>query len=158
MNSTVQIIEVEGHPMAASLGHANAQNLVEQLFSLLDEVWKFLKANLQVKNDGLNVFVYYDDVDEDLLHTEYGMPIEAGVILTEAFEGAGKVVCASTPGGTVATAVHTGPYDTLGETHSAIRKWCKDNHQPIAGLNWEIYGHWTDDASQLSTQVFYLLK
>ena len=158
MDTTVQIIEVKEHLLAASQGEADAQTLVKQLFSLLDEVWKFLKVNPHLKNEGLNVFLYHDEDDKDLLHTERGMQIEAGVIVTGSFEGTGTVVCSTTPGGMVATAVHTGPYDTLGETHSAIRKWCNANHRPKTGLYWEIYGHWTDDPNQLSTQVFYLLK
>ena len=28
----------------------------------------------------------------------------------------------------------------------------------LAGPNWEVYGHWHDDPSQLRTDVFYLLQ
>jgi len=154
----VQICEVAPKPLAAAHGHGNARNFVPQLFALLDEVWKFLKANPQVRQEGLNVFLYFDEDDQRLLHTEQGLPVAAGVKVAAPFAGAGKVVCSATPGGTVATTVHIGPYERLSEAHAAVRAWCKDNHHPIAGPNWEIYGHWNEDPAQLRTDVFYLLQ
>jgi hypothetical protein len=42
--------------------------------------------------------------------------------------------------------------------HDAIRQWCRDNERQIAGPNWEVYGHWSDDPDQRRTDVFYLLS
>jgi effector-binding domain-containing protein len=158
MQYEVKLCEVVPQPIAAALGHANAHNYVDRLFALLDQVWTFLRANPQVKHEGLNVFLYHDESGKDLLDTEQGMPIEAGVKVLAPFAGAGNVVCSATPSGTVASVVHFGPYERLSEAHSAVRKWCKDNNHPIAGPNWEIYGHWNDDPNQLRTEVFFLLK
>jgi len=153
----VQIHDVSPQPLAAGRGYGNAQNYIDHLFALLDEVWKFLKANPHVKHEGLNVFLYFDQWDKGLLQNDQGMPIEAGVKVVAPFEGEGRVVCSATPGGTVATAVHIGPYAKLGEAHSAVRNWCKDNGRTLAGPFWEIYGHWNDDPTKLRTDVFYLL-
>ena len=158
MQYSVQIVEVSPQPLAAARGYGNAQNLIPHLFELLDEVWKFLKANPHIKHEGLNVFLYYGEDGKDLLHTEQGLPIEAGVKVTAPFAGAGKVVCSATPGGTAATVVHIGPYENLSEAHAALRDWCNDNHRRIAGPSWEIYDHWNDDPGKLRTDVFYLLK
>ncbi|MBI3943741.1 MAG: GyrI-like domain-containing protein [Chloroflexi bacterium] len=157
MKYDVQISEVAPQPLAAAQGHGNAQNYVQQLFALLDEVWNFLRGHPQIQHKGLNVFLYHGEDDKDLLRTDQGLPIVAGVILAGPFESAEKVVAATTPGGTVATAVHIGPYEQLSEAHAALRKWCKDNNRPIAGPSWEIYGHWDDDPDKLRTDVFYLL-
>jgi effector-binding domain-containing protein len=144
--------------LAAARGHGNAQNYVAQLFELLDEVWKFLRANRQVPGAGLNVFLYLDEDEKGFLHTDQGLPIEAGVTVAAPFEGAGRVVCSSTPGGTVATVAHLGPYEKLAEAHAAVRAWCKANDRLLAGPNWEVYGDWDDDPDRLRTDVFYLLR
>jgi effector-binding domain-containing protein len=68
------------------------------------------------------------------------------------------VICSSTPAGLVATAVHLGPYNRLGEAHAAVHKWCADHGHVLAGPSWELYGHWTDDPAQLRTDVFWLLR
>ncbi len=74
------------------------------------------------------------------------------------FEGDGTVSCSETPGGTVATTAHMGPYSEIPGAHGAVRQWCKDNGRKIAGPNWEVYGDWSDDPSQLRTDIYYLLE
>jgi hypothetical protein len=85
------------------------------------------------------------------------MNLEVGVEVDGPFSNHGELYPSSTPKGMVATATHIGPYDRLGETHEAIRKACEQQGRCFAGPSWEIYGHWTDDPSQLRTEVFYLL-
>jgi effector-binding domain-containing protein len=76
--------------------------------------------------------------------------------------GHGELVGSALPAGTVATAVHFGPYNRLAAAHQAIRRWCVEHGYPLAGPCWEIYGHWIhewcDDPSKIRTDVFYLLK
>jgi effector-binding domain-containing protein len=85
------------------------------------------------------------------------MNIECGVVLPHAIEDTETVRCRTTPGGLVATAVHVGDYSRLGETHRAIIEFCTRRKLPLAGVSWEIYGHWDDDPSKRFTDVFYLL-
>jgi effector-binding domain-containing protein len=68
------------------------------------------------------------------------------------------VFATETPGGEVATAVHVGPYDRLGDTHAALRDWANRNRRTFAGKSWEIYGDWNDDPGKLETTVVYLLQ
>jgi effector-binding domain-containing protein len=158
MRYEVQVREVAPQPFAAARGRGDARNFLTRLFALLDEVWRFLKANPAVKKSGHNVFLYWNEAGKDLLHTDEGLPMEAGVQVDAPFEGAGKVVCSTIPGGTVATVAHIGPYQKLSEAHRAVCDWCKANSRPIAGPSWEIYGDWNDDPEQLRTDVFYLLQ
>jgi effector-binding domain-containing protein len=62
----------------------------------------------------------------------------------------------------VATTVHLGPYQKLGEAHGAIKEWCARNGYALASPKWEIYGHWLEewnkDPSKILTDVFYLLR
>ena len=80
--------------------------------------------------------------------------LECGVLVRHPF-AAGPVLCSATPGGTVATTIHHGPYDRLGEAHRAIVEWCAVR---LAGPNWEIYDHWNADPAQLRTDAFFLLE
>ena len=69
----------------------------------------------------------------------------------------GNVRCIKTPAGEVASTVHTGPYDQLGNAHGAIHAWCAANNRKIGQASWEIYGDWTDDPARLETTIKYLL-
>jgi effector-binding domain-containing protein len=85
-----------------------------------------------------------------------------GVEINTPFAGHGEIAGSATPAGAVATAVHFGPYARLQEAHRAIREWCANQGDALAGPNWEIYGHWTDewnnDLARIRTDVFSLLK
>jgi hypothetical protein len=79
-----------------------------------------------------------------------------------------EVFSVEIPAGRVATALHIGPNQRLGETHAAIHAWAVANKASFAGKpfagkssfgeSWEIYGDWTDDAAKLETRVEYLLS
>jgi hypothetical protein len=62
------------------------------------------------------------------------------------------------PAGEVATTLHRGPYDRLGEAHGRVQRWCTDHgaHPPAAHY-WEIYGDWREDPAELETEVQYRL-
>jgi effector-binding domain-containing protein len=107
--------------------------------------WNLVKK-LGLKG-GRNVAVYLDgEID-----------MEIGQEVAAPFQSTSELFCSSTPGGEVATAVHIGAYDQLGKAHEAIRQWAAEHNRTFAGPNWEIYGHWTEDLTQLRTDVFYLL-
>ncbi|HEV3237841.1 MAG TPA: GyrI-like domain-containing protein [Gemmataceae bacterium] len=111
------------------------------------DVWSFVRsANLP--NPGRHVALYLDGV----------INFECGVEIGQPFVGNDQVACSSTPAGLVATTAHIGPYGQLGAAHTALVDWCAKQGLTLAGLNWEIYGHWTDDVTKLRTDVYYLLK
>jgi effector-binding domain-containing protein len=101
---------------------------------------------------GHNLFLYHHAA-----HRNGPMEIDFGVQVSHPFEPDGNVRCSKTPVGEVATTVHVGPYDRLGEAHNAIHAWCSANGRKIGPASWEIYGDWTDDPARLETTIKYLL-
>lgn len=119
----------------------------------LDQVWAFLRGHPGLRTDGHNVFVYYHPAQRDA-----PMDVDFGVEVVRTFEPSGEVVPTETPAGTVAMAVHRGPYDRLRETHDAIHAWRAREGRSFAGMSWEMYGDWSDDPAKLATTVCYLLE
>ncbi len=157
MERRIEISEVAEQLLAAVTDNATASNLRNKITPLFDQVYAFLKS-ADVEQTGHNVILYWDERDKQLLFSEAGLRIQAGVQISVAFEGDGTVSCSGTPGGTVATTTHTGPYGEIPGAHGALRQWCKDNGCKIAGPNWEVYGDWSDDPTQLRTDIYYLLE
>ena len=118
----------------------------------LDQVYAAARTGA-VQLDGQNVFLYRSVPDN---------PSEAdvafGVGVKTPFVAVGNVVPTSLPIGEVATTTHWGNYAGLGAAHHAVNDWCVEHGRRPAGARWEVYGHWTDDVTQLRTDVFYLLE
>jgi effector-binding domain-containing protein len=142
----VELKTVAAQMIAAIRIRSAIEHLSRDIPPACGEVWEFVKAN-RIAGAGKLVAVYWD--------TE--MNLEVGVEAGQTFAGSDRVICSSLPAGPVATTVHWGAYSGLGAAHDAVQKWCKDHgHEPIRPC-WELYGHWSDDPSQLRTDVFYLL-
>jgi effector-binding domain-containing protein len=145
MGYEVQVVEVSAHTIAVSRGPLVEGRIPEVMLGLIGQVWDFFKRT-GIKSDGINVAVYYRD------------RIEAGAGVLTPFQGDARVCCSSTPAGLAATAAHIGAYGRMGGAHDAIVKYCRENGRKMTGVNWEIYGHWTDDEAKLRTDVYYLLE
>jgi effector-binding domain-containing protein len=111
------------------------------------DVWSFVRS-AKLPNPGRHIALYLDCV----------INFECGVELTQPFADSDPFFCSSTPAGLVATTAHIGQYARLGDAHKTIVDWCANQSHTLAGPNWEIYGHWTDDMTKLRTDVYYLLK
>jgi len=118
----------------------------------LDLVWKFLSQHSELRGDGHNIFLYHQPANRN-----DSMDVDFGVQVARPFPQEGEVSSTETPAGKVATALHIGPYERLGETHGAIHAWAAANKIKFAGASWEIYGDWADDPTKLQTRVEYLL-
>ncbi len=116
---------------------------------MLDEVWGFLRggAPAGLYQQGHNIMLYQDDVPH----------VEVGVQVSGPFEPAGRVVPSALPGGLVATATHTGPVATIGETHRAVREWSAASGYRLAGPHWEIYGDPDPVSGHFDVQVLWSL-
>jgi effector-binding domain-containing protein len=151
MTSNVRLEQLKSRPLAVVRRRATKQQLSKVIPEACGIVWNVIRSQ-QVQGAGRHVAVYLDDQ----------INLEVGVELEAPFAGHGDVVGSATPAGAVATATHLGPYQTLGQTHDAVKQWCAQNGRTPAGPSWEIYGHWLDawnnDPSQIRTDVFYLLK
>jgi effector-binding domain-containing protein len=146
MQYVVVAKHVEPQPIAAVRRRARSDQLAQVVPEACGEVWKLIKAS-GIPHTGRNLAVYLDGV----------MNLECGVVVLHPFPSEGPVISSATPGGTVATVAHFGPYDRLGDAHQAVLDWCIAYDRKLAGPSWEIYDHWNDDPSKLRTDVFYLL-
>ena len=146
----VRLDQFTSCPLAVVRRRASLQELAKVIPDACGTVWGVVRAQ-NVRGAGRHVALYWDDV----------FNLEVGVELTGPFAGHGEVIRSATPGGTVATAVHFGPYNRLPEAHQAIRQWCAKCGYALVGPNWEIYGHWKDewnsDPTKICTDVFCLL-
>jgi effector-binding domain-containing protein len=71
--------------------------------------------------------------------TDGKFDIEAGLPVAKALAEKGDIKASSLPGGTVATTVHVGPYEKLGEAHEALQSWARKNGKKATGGVWEYY-------------------
>jgi effector-binding domain-containing protein len=151
MDYDVRLEQLSSRPLAVVRRRARPQELSRVVPEACGVVWGVVRAQ-QIPGAGRHVALYLDGQ----------INLEVGVELDTPFAGHGEVVGSATPAGAVATAVHFGPYGRLHEAHRAICQWCADHGHALAGPNWEIYGHWTDecdsDPARIRTDVFYLLK
>jgi hypothetical protein len=151
MNYPVRLEQHAGRPLAVVRRVAKQQDLPKVVPDACGTVWNVIRAQ-KVAGAGRHVALYRDGV----------INLEVGVELDAPFAGYGEVVPSATPAGPVATTTHFGPYHLLGGAHQAIHDWCAANGHTLAGPNWEVYGHWTDecntDPSKIRTDIFYLLR
>jgi effector-binding domain-containing protein len=106
-----------------------------------------------LREDGHNVFLYHHPATRN-----DSMDVDFGVEVVREFAVSGEVRPVTTPTGEVATLMHVGSYDRLGESHDAIHAWAAANHRSFAGMSWEIYGDWNEDSDKVETTVMYLLR
>ena len=118
----------------------------------LDQVYAAARSGA-IELDGQNIFVY-----RDVAENPGAIDVLFGVGAKAPFADVGSVTYTQLPLGEVAAATHWGSYADLGNTHSAVRAWCKENGRKPAGVGWEVYGHWNEDPAKLRTDVFYLLE
>jgi effector-binding domain-containing protein len=151
MEYDVRLEQVGGRPLAVVRRLASSRELARVIPDACGMVWGIVRAQ-KLTGAGRHVALYWDDQ----------INLEVGVELEDPFAGHGEVVGSATPAGAVATLTHLGPYSRLREAHQAVRRWCADHGYELAGPNWEIYGHWTDewdaDPAKIHTDVYYLLK
>lgn len=147
MDYDVRVEQVQSQPTAIVRRQAKSEELASVVPQACGEVWQFVRE-VGLPRPGRNVALYLDGV----------INLECGVEVAGSFAGNGQVIPSSTPAGKVATTTHLGPYDRLGEAHGAILAECKARGLALAGPSWEVYGHWTDDVSQLRTDIYYLLR
>ena len=145
----VQLQRLSSVPLAVIRRWASTSELARVVPECCGLVWDVVRG--QQIRAGRHVAIYWDG----------SIRLEVGVELHEPFADQGEVVRSKTPAGPVASTTHFGPYGDLGAAHDAVRRWCRANNHPLAGPNWEIYGHWQPewnaDPSRIRTDVYYLL-
>src|SRR3954452_2434706 len=155
MPITIQLEQFSSpRPLAVVRRRAAQKDLSTVIPQACGEVFNLAKAQ---RPTGLGRLVaLYLDCTTDLFELEIGVEVDHPIT-----DGKGLFASALPPG-TVATAVHMGPYQQLKRTHEALHQWCKAQGHHLAGVSWEIYGHWLkewdSDPSKIRSDVCYLLK
>lgn len=149
MDQEPGIVQAAAAPVAVIRRSTTFEAWPRQWRTDLDAIWAAAKAG-KITKPGRNVMIYRPRGAGNL-------DTECGVEVPAVFEGSGDVVCSATPSGRAAHAVHRGQFENVRATHAAVEDWCRANGHKLAGVVWEVYGHWNDDQSQLRTDVFHLL-
>jgi hypothetical protein len=110
---------------------------------LMDRLWKELRSR-QLPNKGLNVWIY--DQDNQLFTgVELTTPPPPGSLLVNKTVSLPNYVYYK----------HIGPYAELKTTYEAAREEFKKAGIKTGLPSLEIYGHWTNDASKLETELLW---
>jgi len=143
----IEIVAVPPSTLAGITRRTTWSEIPAAIKSALDVVWPVLRAQKAKTNH--NVVVYREPGPD-------GVTLDIGVQVIGAFEPTSDVAAIAAPAGRAAHVVRLGPYSELGKAHDAVTAYCNENgHRP--GVHWEVYGDWTDDVTQLRTDVYRLV-
>jgi effector-binding domain-containing protein len=149
MSHQIELTESKAITTAVIRSRVPAQELSRFVPAACGEVWAFIRS-ARLPRPGRHTALYLPDAF-----------VEVGAEVSAPFTGNERIHCSQLPAGPVATTVHFGPYQRLGEAHAAIREWCAGHGRQLSGICWEIYGHWDEswnhDPSKIRTNVFHLL-
>jgi AraC family transcriptional regulator len=145
--------EIPAQPVLVVRRRIKPAEVAATLGEVLGHVFQYAQQN-GVAMAG-QPFTRYLEWGPGLWTIEAGLPVTAN---TRETPSEANVRPDALPGGWVATATHTGPYDKLGEAHAAIQQWIEAEGLTPAGAPWEIYT--TDpadfpDPKDWKTEVFW---
>jgi effector-binding domain-containing protein len=150
MADEIQLTNVESITTAVIRSRVDPKELSKFVPAACGEVWTFARS-AGLKRPGRHVALYLE-----------GGWVEVGAEVSERFTGNDRVQCSQLPSGRVVTSVHFGPYQRLGDAHSAIQRWSSEHGHQLSKVCWEIYGHWDEswnaDPSKIRTDVFHLVE
>lgn len=136
--SDIEIRTLAAQPFAFIHAHTDIAHIGQTLMEILPEVWKHVTATVGAPTSP--PMVRYTTMNEDGT-----IEMDGGVITASAVEPAGRIESGSLPAGEVATLVHVGPYETLGNSYTRLMEWLDANGRKQSGPYWEIY---IDDPQQ----------
>ena len=150
MSRPIELARVNAVPTAVIRGRVRPHELASFVPAACGEVWSFVRS-AGLPRPGRHVALYSDEGS-----------VEAGVEVSERFDGIDRVRCSQLPAGRAATTTHFGPYAGLGDAHAEVRRWCEGQGHRLVGVCWEVYGHWDPgwnaDPSSIRTDIFHLLE
>jgi effector-binding domain-containing protein len=151
MSYEIKLAQAEQIHTAVIRGIVQPHDLKQFVPAACGEVWKFAKS-AGLPKPGRHVALYLDNRGS----------VEVGAEVAAPFIGNDRIHSSHLPVGRVVTTVHFGPYQRLGDAHTAVRNWCAEHAHRLTGVSWEIYGHWEEswnsNPSKIRTDVFYLVE
>ena len=127
------------------------------LGQLYGEIFGYLGSQGITIPAGPTIFICYDEEFK-----EHDVDVEAGVPISKAIPGAGRVSVYELPGmAEAACTIYKGPYENIGEAYSAIISWVESNGYQITGPDRELYltsPTDTTDPNQYVTEIQFPVK
>ena len=145
----VRVVETVARSVASVHADVPVGRVSDYFGKCLDKVYAVGRSGA-VTLDGQNIFIYSPAVSGVLA-------VDFCVGASGPFAPVGEVSWRETPHGTAVTTSHIGDYGGLRGAHDAVQDWCRENRRTLAGLSWEVYGHWTADTAKLRTDIYHLL-
>ncbi|MHB0858136.1 MAG: GyrI-like domain-containing protein [Anaerolineae bacterium] len=139
MDYVVELKDANVQPAACIRTTTTWRELSATIGRMLYEISRYLE-DLGLPPAGPPFVRYHISLAEEL-------DIEVGLPLMTLVEGRPPVYAGELPGGTVASTIHRGAYDTLRMAYEALEAWMKDHGYSPAGPPWEVY--WTDPGELL---------
>ena len=153
MTSDFGTKQIDAQPIVGIRTQTTMGRIAEVMGPLFGELFGYVQQSGQAPA-GMP-FAIYHGMDGDNVDLECGMPVAAPMAGTD------RIRAGELPGGTAATVTHTGPYDQLGQTWTALTAWMKSQGLEPAGAPWEVYV--TDpgaepDPSKWRTDIFFPVR
>ena len=131
-------------PTQTVIGIRRRGRYQEQIPAMMMELFTYV-AEHRIEVAGMPVFVCHETSPEEVMQAqeegtadiEIAVPVAAPVAI--AGEGPNAVTCYELPGGTMATAVHKGPYETCEPTYNNLFAWISVHGKEITGPIREVY-------------------
>ena len=129
----VQIMEETPQLVAATKIHTNLSRIGNDIGTGFGSLMRVLGRE-GVAGSGPPLIVYHHAIDQ-----ETDGDIEICVPVNTAISGDGEVYARELEGGTMATAVHRGPYEEIAAAYHTLTGWISEHGHEIAGPPREIY-------------------
>jgi hypothetical protein len=147
---SISVQRVQPRPFAAVRQRMYLREVSSRFRPFLDQVYAAAKGDA-IALDGQNIFVYRAGLS-GLVDVDFGVGAK------RPFDPIGSVTYSAVPGGDAAATTHWGDYGALGAAHEAVVGWCRAEGHTLAGISWEVYGHWHEDPAKRRTDIYHLLQ
>ena len=131
MEHDITVVDLTAQPTAVVRSHAAPETIADVLGRAYDVEARVVAV--QGRRLVGPPFARYLTMGKGGWDLEAGFPVDAPVVAD------GDVVPGTLPGGTAATLVHVGPYDTIGEAWSRASTWLVDHGYAATDAPWECY-------------------
>ena len=154
MTSEFSTRQIDAQPMVGIRTKTPMARIGQVMGPLFGELHGYMQQNGRAPA-GMPFAIYHCMEEGGDVDLECGMPV------AEPLAGTERIRAGELPGGTVATVTHTGPYDQLRQTWTALTAWMKSQGLEPAGAPWEVYV--TDpgaepDPSKWRTDIFFPVR
>ena len=99
---------------------------------------------------------YFPNAPGEAIFTEPAPEMQIGPEVEGTFDGDALLRHGQTPAGRAASTSYRGTHEEVESYHRAIRAWCADHGETLAGPIWERYV-WNEDPTRRVIELYYLL-